>query len=61
MKYSINNEFMAYFIGFVQTDGTITEDTRNRGRISIEININDESLKESMKELDRTEKVLGLG
>lgn len=50
MEYSINNEFIAYFIGFVQTDGTITEQSRNRGRISIEINSGDRNLLEQMKE-----------
>jgi hypothetical protein len=40
----INSEFFAYIIGLFQTDGSLTETTRNRGKLSIELNKKDEKI-----------------
>ncbi len=42
--YFNNKEIENYFWGFVHSDGTMREDTRNRGQLGIEINIRDEHI-----------------
>lgn len=44
MLFSINNEYMAYMIGLMQSDGSLSEEDRNRGRIRIELNKNDSDI-----------------
>jgi hypothetical protein len=41
----------AYLFGFVQCDGHLTESTRNRGRLSVELSIRDVALLERFREL----------
>jgi hypothetical protein len=41
----------AYFFGFLQCDGHLSENTRNRGRLSVELSIRDVALLERFQEL----------
>ena len=41
---SINNEYTAYMIGLIQSDGSLSELDRNRGKVSIELNKNDSNI-----------------
>ncbi len=41
----------AYLFGFLQCDGHLTENTRNRGRLSVELSIRDVALLERFQEL----------
>jgi LAGLIDADG-like domain len=41
----------AYLYGFLQCDGHLTENTRNRGRLSVELSIRDVALLERFQEL----------
>lgn len=41
----------AYLFGFVQCDGHLSENTRNRGRLSVELSIRDVALLESFQQL----------
>lgn len=45
------NSFMSYFYGLLQTDGSLSEETRNRGKISLELNIKDEDILLKINEL----------
>lgn len=45
----ITDEKMAYLIGFIQSDGTMEESTRNRGKIKIELQTSDSNILEKMK------------
>jgi hypothetical protein len=49
MKMSLENPFYAYLFGFAQTDGHLYEQSRNRGKLSIEISKQDEEILESFK------------
>jgi hypothetical protein len=51
MYINLKKPEFAYFFGFVQADGSLTEETRNRGRLSIELNQGDSSLLEAFNEL----------
>lgn len=44
MKLNVENSQHAYFIGLAQSDGTLQEQDRNRGRFSIELKAEDEDL-----------------
>lgn len=48
-KLSVEN--LNYIIGFFQGDGNHTENTRNRGRISVELNHRDIDILEKIKEI----------
>lgn len=41
---NINNEPIAYMIGLIQSDGSVSEEDRNRGKIRIELNKNDSNI-----------------
>lgn len=41
---TIDNKFMSYLIGLMQTDGTLHETTRNRGRASVELSYKDKDI-----------------
>jgi hypothetical protein len=41
---TIDFKFMSYLIGLLQTDGHFSENTRNRGRISLELSIKDKDI-----------------
>jgi len=43
MEVTMDNE-MSYLFGLFQTDGHLSEDTRNRGKFSLEIDIKDEDI-----------------
>ena len=45
------NKDTSYLIGLFQTDGTLSETTRNRGRASLDISIKDEDIIQKIKEL----------
>jgi hypothetical protein len=42
---------LAYFFGFVQCDGHLSEHTRNRGRLTVELSIRDVALLEHFQQL----------
>jgi hypothetical protein len=42
--YNLEDPFVSYFIGLLQTDGHHSESSRNRGRVSIEISTKDEDI-----------------
>ncbi len=42
MEINLKNPFYAYLFGLIQTDGHLYQNTRNRGRLSIELNERDE-------------------
>ena len=42
--YNLEDPFVSYFIGLLQTDGHHGESSRNRGRISLEISSRDEDI-----------------
>lgn len=44
MKLNIKNSEHAYFIGFSQADGSLSEQSRNRGKFRIELQQNDKEL-----------------
>lgn len=48
MKLDILNKEHAYIIGLLQSDGNLSEYTRNRGSIRIELNIKDKNILEKM-------------
>lgn len=48
---NLNNPFYAYLFGFIQTDGHLYKNTRNRGRLSIEVNKKDEDILWAFKSL----------
>lgn len=50
---------MSYFIGFAHADGHLRDDTRNRGRFTIEIKRDDEDILQSFKSLLDVNSVLG--
>ncbi|WCS70045.1 hypothetical protein Goe27_01670 [Bacillus phage vB_BsuM-Goe27] len=50
-KFDLTKPDFAYFYGFIQADGSLSEDTRNRGRLRIEVGYKDCSLLEKFKEL----------
>jgi hypothetical protein len=41
----------SYMFGFFQTDGHLSQNTRNRGRLSVEIKLDDKSLLDKFKQL----------
>jgi hypothetical protein len=45
-KIDLTNPEFAYMFGFIQTDGSMYKNTRNRGRVSIEIKSSDEYILE---------------
>lgn len=51
MHIDLKKPEFAYFYGFIQADGSLSKATRNRGRLSIEINRNDSLLLEQFKKL----------
>lgn len=52
MKLDIlNNKKHAYIIGLLQTDGNLYESTRNRGRITLEINSSDNNILEDISKI----------
>lgn len=44
MEIKLQNPFYAYLFGLIQTDGHLYQNTRNRGRLSIELNERDETI-----------------
>lgn len=48
---TLENPFYAYLFGFAQTDGHLYEQSRNRGKLSIEISKQDEEILENFKRL----------
>lgn len=53
------NPEMSYFIGFAHADGHLSDDTRNRGRFTIEIKQDDEDILQSFKSLIDVNSALG--
>lgn len=51
IKFDLTEPNNAYFYGFAQADGHLSESTRNRGRLSIELNIRDKPLLEQFAKL----------
>jgi hypothetical protein len=53
MVYSFNlvQPEMSYMFGFMQTDGHLSKNTRNRGRLAIELQVSDRSLLERLQAL----------
>lgn len=51
MKMSLENPFYAYLFGFAQTDGHLYEQSRNRGKLRIEIGKQDAEILETFKRL----------
>ncbi len=47
----LSKEEHAYFIGFIQCDGSLSKYTRNRGKLSIEIGDRDKSILDKIKKL----------
>src|SRR5829696_955979 len=41
---TLENPFYAYLFGLIQTDGHLYQNTRNRGRLSIEVSKRDEAI-----------------
>ncbi|WCS69027.1 hypothetical protein Goe17_01680 [Bacillus phage vB_BsuM-Goe17] len=50
-KFDLTKPDFAYFYGFIQADGSLSEGTRNRGKLQIEVSYRDYSLLEKFKEL----------
>lgn len=48
MELDILNKEHAYIIGLLQSDGNLSEYTRNRGRIILELNKKDKSILEKI-------------
>ena len=51
MIIDFQNPDFSYFLGFIQADGCLSEDSRNRGRLTIELNEKDILLLEQFKSL----------
>lgn len=51
MLDKINAENLNYIIGFLQTDGHHSEQTRNRGKIQIELNYKDKDILEKIQKI----------
>jgi hypothetical protein len=51
MKMTLENPFYAYLFGFAQTDGHLCEQSRNRGKLRIEIGRQDADILEIFKRL----------
>jgi len=51
MKLDIKNPKHAYFIGFAQSDGTLHDESRSRGKFSMELQKSDEPLLRKMAEI----------
>lgn len=47
----LSKEQISYLIGFLHSDGHLYENTRNRGKISVELNINDIDILTKIKNL----------
>lgn len=48
---NLDNPHYAYLFGFIQTDGHLYQNTRDRGRVSIEVNKKDEDILWAFKSL----------
>ncbi len=51
MNLTLENPFYAYLFGFAQTDGHLYEQSRNRGKLTIEISERDAKVLETFKRL----------
>lgn len=51
IELNIKNSEHAYFIGFAQADGSLYEQSRNRGRFSIELQRNDREVLEKLSSI----------
>jgi hypothetical protein len=51
MEMTLENPFYAYLFGFAQTDGHLSEQSRNRGKLRIEIGKRDAEILERFKRL----------
>lgn len=49
-KMNLENDFDSYLYGFIATDGSISLNTRNRGKVTIEISYRDKDLIEKIHE-----------
>ncbi|WP_199615769.1 LAGLIDADG family homing endonuclease [Paenibacillus alkalitolerans] len=47
----LRNPSLAYLFGFIQADGSLSEETRNRGRLSIELHSKDRSILQEFNQL----------
>jgi len=55
MKYiNLKNPNNSYFLGFAQTDGSLSKSSRNRGKLQIEVGAKDLHILKSFKELFST-------
>lgn len=50
-KLNLSNADHAYFFGFIQTDGHLASNTRNRGKLTIELSLEDKEILEKFQSI----------